>query len=521
MRKVMGRSTSESILFAGSVDEGDVDGCSTPPFFRDLNLDQVLKALTDGREEYNLGPFFCYPLDDLESIAYRHDVFRDLEGDEIRGQVESFSSSMRDVYRHLVQADKLHEEYQKMSWFLDGVGIYCDAVETLNDGLSRADCRSEGFRRFRDYLMAYVRSEEFGSLSSETKNLKERLSKIMYRIRIRGLQVIVEKYGGEPDYSDEVEKTFRKFQEEAGSEYSAKGHPRYDNPDMNSVEARILDLVARLWPDVFGDLTSYHSRHAEFLDRTVRRFDREVQFYLAYLGLVRKLKSAGLEFCYPGVSGESKSVRAAETFDLALAIKLVGEGGKVVPNDLYLEGPERVLVVSGPNQGGKTTFARTFGQLHHLARLGCPAPGREAELFLSDQIYTHFEREERVESLRGKLQDELIRMHDVLGQATDRSIVIVNEGFTSTTLSDALFIGREVLRRIIDLDCLCVYVTFIDELSTLGESTVSMVGTVVPENPSQRTYKVVRKPADGRAYAMAIAEKYGLTRRSIRRRLAR
>jgi DNA mismatch repair ATPase MutS len=136
-------------------------------------------------------------------------------------------------------------------------------------------------------------------------------------------------------------------------------------------------------------------------------------------------------------------------------------------------------------------------------------------------LFTHFEREEHIENLRGKLQDELVRMHDILQQATSNSMVIVNEGFGSTTLNDALFLGREVLPQIIERDMLSVYVTFIDELSTLSRTTVSMVSTTVPENPTLRTYKIVRRPADGRAYAIAIAEKYALTYESLKRRIVR
>jgi DNA mismatch repair ATPase MutS len=423
---------------------------------------------------------------------------------------------MRSMREHLAQADKLHYQYQKERWFLDAVGIYCQAVSALADELAVLDVESSGLLGFRDYLTGYTRSGAFTQLASETQALDGALATVRYSIHIKGNRVRVDRYEDEADYSEEVQRTFAKFQRGAVRDYRAKLPNWFD---MNHVEEQILDLVAQLHPDVFGTLDRYCARHREYLDPTVGAFDREVHFYVAYLEYIERFKPAGLTFCYPRVSRESKEIHALQAYDIALANKLVSESASVVCNDFALEGPERIIVVTGPNQGGKTTFARGFGQLHHLAALGLPVPGRRARLFLCDAVFTHFEHEEQAGSRRGKLQDDLMRIHGILARATPRSIFILNEIFNSTTLEDATFLAGRVLARIVALDALCVCVTFLDELVAMSPTIVSMTSMVVPDDPSTRTFRVVRRPADGRAYALSIAEKYRLTRAELLRRI--
>jgi DNA mismatch repair ATPase MutS len=393
---------------------------------------------------------------------------------------------------------------------------YCEAVNCLAHDLSATNLKSRGLSAFREYLKNYVNSVGFTTLLDETKKLRTDLSSIKYCVLIKELCVKVSKYESEIDYSPEVEKTFDRFKQDTGTDYRIKFSK---GSGMNLVEEQILDLVSTLYPELFLSLDNYCAKNSDYLDETIAVFDREIQFYVAYLEYVEVLKQSGLKFCYPQISNQSKEIYDYECFDLALAHKLIAENSSVVCNDFFLKDHERIFVISGPNQGGKTTFARTFGQLHYLAALGCPVPGREARLFLFDKLFTHFEKEEIIRNLRGKLKDDLFRIHAILEQATSDSIIIMNEIFTSTTLKDAVFLGKMIMEKIINLDALGVCVTFIDEWASLSEKTVNMVSTVVPENPALRTYKIVRRPADGLSYALSIAEKHRLTYSCIKERI--
>jgi DNA mismatch repair protein MutS len=506
----------QSILFEKP--ESSQNREEAPDFWADLNLDQIISSIVEGKDEYDLQPFFYAPLRDPDEINYRHDVFRDLEDASLWESIQSFAQGMRTMRVDLEQAGKLSYKRQKQSSLLSAIETYCRAVSRLTENLRNANLHSRGFLGLRDYLHIYTQSEGFVSLAADTQKVRSDLSSIRFCLHIAGKRIKVTRYDSEPDYGADVLQTFERFKQDAPKQYRFR---HSDSSDMNHVEAAVLDLVAKSYPDIFASLGRYTERYADYVSAVVAAFDREVQFYISCLEYMKQFRTAGLEVCYPVVSRHSKEVFGRDVFDLALASRLIRERCPVITNEFELRCPERIVVVSGPNQGGKTTFARTFGQMHYLGSIGCPVAGRSARLFLYDRLFTHFEREEDLRNLTSKLEDELNRIHRILGEVTPDGILIMNESFLSTTLNDALFLSKRILKRVIELGLICVTVTFLDELAGMSQTAVSMVSTVDPKDPALRTFKVVRRPPDGLAYAAAIAEKHQLTYEMVRKRVAR
>ncbi|MEW9570394.1 hypothetical protein ABQJ54_01375 [Rhodanobacter sp. Si-c] len=504
-----------SILHPDSAEAAWPD--EAPSCIHDLGLDQVIATIAATCPDDELAPIFHLPLRDLDSIAYRQEVMRDLGTGALRQAVSAFRQRMRTMRERLARTGKLHCKPEKERWFLDAVLDYCDAVERLAQLLGNGKPASRGLRALDAFLAAYIASPAFVRLATSAKSLVVELSNIRYALLIKGSRVTVRPYGGEADYSRAVEATFEKFHREDSKDYRV-GFRRLGG--LNHVEAQILERVALLHPESFQRLEAFCAEHAQFEDATITRFDREVPFYLAYLAYMDKHRQRGLDFCYPELSATEKELEAHDACDLALADRLVDARQSIVRNGFFLHGEERLLVVSGPNQGGKTTFARMFGQLHYLASLGCPVPGTRVRLFLCDRILTHFEKQEDIASLRGKLKDDLVRIHGILEAATPDSIVILNEIFSSTTLEDASYLSKRIMATLSARDLLAVCVTFLAELAVFDGKTVSMVGTVDPQDPTIRTYRVERRPADGLAYAQAIARKYRVTGEWLRRRIA-
>ena len=293
-------------------------------------------------------------------------------------------------------------------------------------------------------LRAYVGSAAFTAFAAETARILDDLGAVTYRLRIGEDRVLVQRHDGEADYGAEVLATFARFRR------SADPQPLpvdvFRTVDMNLVEIGILERVARLHPAVFRSLGLHVGRYEAFVEPSIELLAAELPFYLGWLDLIRPLQAAGLSFCLPAVSMSGGGFAARGLFDLGAGRSVASPAGEgIVTSDLELSDAERLVVITGPNQSGKTAFARAVGQLHHLTAIGVPVPGSEASVPLGGTTATLFARAEDPTDLTGRLESELLRARTILDDLRAGTVVIMNESFASTTVEDALALDRALI----------------------------------------------------------------------------
>jgi hypothetical protein len=201
--------------------------------------------------------------------------------------------AMRDQLRH---ASTMRDVRQRQRWLLDAAAGYRSCVQHIAGRLPGIPLGGGGLRVIADYLDGYAHSATFAGLGDDIDRLHATLSAVRYCVHLRGGTVTVTRHTSEPDYNADIIDTFDRFG--CGP---AIAQPTADEStdQMNHVETGILDGVAKLWPDIFAALDAFAHRHHSFADPTVVRFDREVQFYLAWLDHTATLSRAGLAVCYP------------------------------------------------------------------------------------------------------------------------------------------------------------------------------------------------------------------------------
>ena len=367
------------------------------------------------------------------------------------------------------------------------------------------------------HVATYVESEGFRALTAEAEAIHMALAEVEYGIRVRGATVTVLRYDGLEDVGAAVERTFTPFRRGAVHDY--RGRFR-SGPEVDHVEGQILDRVAVLFDSVFGRLRHFCEEVAPgraFVESTLDRLVQEAPFYLAYLDYVEPVRGLGLPLCYPEIAGARGDSLCQDLFDLVLAHKLAVAGQAAVVSDWQAAAAERGFVVTGPNHAGKTTFARALGQVHVLAGLGLPVPGRRVRVPAVDAVFTHFPRaEQAAESPRSQFEDELVRLRQILTRATATSLVVINEMLSGTTLQDGVDIGHRVLQRLCATETRFVWVTFIEDLAR-AEDVVSLVCET--DETFSPTFRIARGAPSGVARAIALAHRYGVDGAALQRRL--
>lgn len=513
-----------SILFSSPQAAGTLSQ-QPPAFFQDLALDKVCSALASGCDLVDLKPWFCTPLSDFSAIRYRQQVMADFDMPDFTFRLRRATGALLILEQHRTEVDEDlsnamsgRDDYMTRCRCLHLASRYAASLEELLAVFQTLSPRSEGIKAFWQYLEDLCSGSAFKSMKEKASKLEQELLGISCTMLIRDGTFRMRPFEGEADINQEVERLFSRFRQQDGPERSFR-QPTDTTEHM--IDAQLLGMVSRWNKPLFASITAFVKEHLHFFDETVLRFCREAQFYLSWQALIAPLKERGLAFCYPVLEEGRSHSHCDDLFDLALALRLWRGEKTPITSSFTLDDPERILVITGPNQGGKTTFARAFGQLYYLTALGCCVPGRNARLHPAKGIYTHFNREEDLSTLSSRLQEELVRLHDILQQAGPDSLVLINEIFASTTLEDADWLGRKMMEDLERIGCTAVCVTFLEELAEFSEHTVSMTGAVDPEDPARRTFKIERRKADGMAYADQLAKKYHLTEEELDRRLAK
>lgn len=498
------------------------DSALSTDALHDLGLESFDAALAKAVAP-RLRDVFRAPLPSTDAVRYRHEVFTDLANPRVRGAIDGFLEGMEHVRTLRGRRDDATYAQTFDIWDVHTGASYVRTVDALNqalaDCLDGGDLRSRALLALRCYVTDYAESSQFSNLRRDTLSAERALDGVQYALWVRDSSVAVGRPGHEPDLERHVVDLFDRFRD--GSSQAPSELKRPPIGGVDHVQAAILGLVERLNPQIFQEARAVAAETRRAApDPGLVAASEDLGLYLGIENLLAPARQAGMPLCLPDVV-TAPGLDACDTWDLPLGLRLAVDGRAPVTNDLELRDGERILVISGPNQGGKTTTARTFGQLYHLTSIGCPVPGSRVRIMLADRVLTVFEREETSADFNGRLGGELHRWHGVLEAATSRSAVVINEIFSSAPLADARSLGRRLVDQLVELGGPAVMVTFMDELSRVAPQTVSMVSTVDAEDPTVRTLKVVRRPADGRAYAMSLARRYGISARQIAERITR
>ena len=403
---------------------------------RDLDLRTLAQGIAGEDEvicETLLSAMFA-PLRDPGLLRYRHEVLRD---------VLACPEEADRLYQVCLDADRMRASVGSWLKNYDLSATYSGAVDYLL-GFSTL------LRQLRELASEFQPRFRSAGFSALFRSLREELSEEYLETIRRELEgqkledgvFFSARLNGSLESVDYVmhrrERSIRDLRVFKGQRYEL-GKEANDDKDAS-------DLVKRQ-ERAINNVANALAQAADYLASFFDRLRRELGFYIGGLRFTQKMQELGMPWCIPELTAEKSNSRSwEELYDVSLACK---NKAAVVGNTLTAEN-KKLYIVTGANQGGKTTFLRSFGQAQLMAQCGLPVGAKGYSAPYRGAVFTHFRQEEDRFLKSGKLDKELEWMSRITDRVRPGDLVLFNESFASTNEREGSEIGREITEALLE-----------------------------------------------------------------------
>jgi DNA mismatch repair protein MutS len=519
----------------------------------DLDLQPLVQALS-GRQADRIR-FVAGVLAELPNdptvIAYRADVLTNLlEDAELRARLEALLPLLSRLTRERQRAIFAAE------WTVGGVverlgdlEMYVDAALGLAAALDGPRLTAPALRALQAAVNASIETAEFAALRAELPRLREQLNEMQSitvgvnvshdfrpesatilsidREKIEGRSGLLGRLLGRAAAREGITR----LRGSAGTNFRAFFPPMA--PNVYGSENELVRDLQRLIDHVVTPVGEAIERYVSVQTRVFATLEAELSFLLNGVALVQRLHAAGLPTCRPDIAPrEARVCSMRDAYNVSLALRTLEAAPPpgapaIVTNDVsFAGGDPTVWILTGPNRGGKTTYARAVGLAHLLAQAGLHVPARSACISPIDTLWTHFPTLETTTPGEGRLDDEAIRLGDIFRSATPHSLILLNEVLNGTSTLEALGLAHDAVRGLHLLGARAIYVTHLHELAArvdeINASTPGpgVVGSLVAEvdtagdgdgHGHRRTFRIRPSPPLGISYASEIALQHGIS----------
>lgn len=529
---------------------------------KDIGIDEILSVMnTTGKFNIKFKNIISQMTDNYEVIKYRLDILEDLlRNPKICNAFEELLPTMEELLEFDTQDIYSDDPVQHISK-LGELELYIECVKKLKSCLTddKFETKSEGLNTLKAILEEIVQSNTFISLVDELTHIREgfrQISSITIGVNLDAQLKPVE--ATLLSVNDEVYKSSNIIDRLLGLDFAKdKYHGLSPLEVMLKGSGREIELQrVSMQNAINSSLNSIFKSAVRSFTPAIRKYTREngrlfsglvpeIMFFLGAVKLIRTMEEAGLKMCKPEVKPkEERAFYVDGIYNIKLSLLLHSKNPErkleeyIVCNEVRFGDEGRIFVLTGPNQGGKTTYIQAIGLAQMLFQLGLYVPGYYAAISPVDIILTHFPVEEKETVFKGRLGEECIRLNEIFSKVTRYSLVLLNESLTSTSPSEGAYIAKEILLGLKLAECRAVFATHFHELAmnlektnseVPGDSKIESLVSGVVENSkggantsndfSKRSYKITISAPSGNSYAKDIANQYGVSIEKIKDKL--